>query len=207
MSEGQSKIHQQMVIVWAKIPSIQRDGHNPHLNSNFTNIDSVIRALRPILTEAGLWLSQPTSVGETGTATVTTRICNDAGESVDLGTISVPWSSQKGLTNAQAFGSALTYARRYGLLSGLGLATGDDDDGGQQDDGPDPLVLRTEIQHAIGRLGFKDREEIGSVLNAVKKHLGITEAGDDVDALTRIKAFIDGKDQDSIMDFLNGGDA
>ena len=213
MSEQQVQhetIHAAMLAVWAEIPSIQKDGYNDHLKSRFTNIDTIIRTIRPILIRHGLWLSQPASVSEGG-ATVTTRVNNAKGETMDLGTITVPFGSMKGLSDAQAFGSALTYARRYCLCAGLGIATGEDDDGNAGSNGdsggdrpPDPMTIKVRIQRRINMLGFKDRDEIADIVRRVRAHLNLDDDGDELDNLIRIESFLNTKNKDTIMDFLNG---
>jgi hypothetical protein len=198
-----------MVKVWSELPSIQKDGYNPHLKSKYANIDSVIKTIRPILTKHGLWLSQPVTASPEG-AMVTTKIYNAAGDSMDLGTVCVPVNSKK-QDDPQAYGSALTYARRYGLCAALGLATGDDDDGsaangaGGNDNGkaepdPDPMTLKVKIQAQIKKMGFTDRDEVLDIVRRVAAYLraGTT----DLDGLVRINSFLSTKNEKTLLEFL-----
>ncbi|MFG1411448.1 ERF family protein [Xanthobacter sp. VTT E-85241] len=50
----------------------------------------------------------------------------DSGEMV-TGAAEVPWRSESKMNDAQSYGSAVTYARRYSLVSALGISTEDDD--------------------------------------------------------------------------------
>lgn len=60
---------------------------------------------------------------ETDGVTVETIFLHESGEQISGGKLHVP-SSKK---DAQGFGSALTYARRYSLMASCGLAPEDDD--------------------------------------------------------------------------------
>jgi len=50
----------------------------------------------------------------------------DSGEMI-TGAAEVPWRSESRMNDAQSYGSAVTYARRYSLVSALGISTEDDD--------------------------------------------------------------------------------
>jgi hypothetical protein len=65
---------------------------------------------------------QPTHEDATG-VTVETLFVHESGEVMSGGKLHVPADKQ----NPQGYGSALTYARRYSLMSSCGIAPEDDD--------------------------------------------------------------------------------
>lgn len=89
---------------------------------SYTDIASVLGYVRPILAAHGLVVMQPTTSDGNGTVSVATVLLHKSGESREYPPLTLP----AGRT-PQEVGSAITYARRYSLLSVLGLATEDDD--------------------------------------------------------------------------------
>lgn len=88
----------------------------------FAGFPAVIAHVRPILNRHGLMLFQPSQPGEGGVC-VRTVIAHVSGEQFGDDGLFVPAAQR----DPQGFGSALSYAKRYGLLSMLGVATADDD--------------------------------------------------------------------------------
>ena len=87
----------------------------------YADLATVLTYVRPILAKHGLAVTQPVTALD-GSVVVETVILHTSGESLAFGKLSMP----RGQTPQQT-GSAITYARRYSLLSTLGLATADDD--------------------------------------------------------------------------------
>lgn len=94
---------------------------NPAFRSNYADLASVIEAVQP-LHDNGLAFSQLVAVdGEiVGVRTVLRHI---SGQTLDCGSMT---ASAKD-ASAQAIGSALTYLRRYSLMTACGIASADDD--------------------------------------------------------------------------------
>lgn len=97
-------------------------------NYNYADINSILELVRPILNKHGLAVFQVTST-EGDSVGVETILRDEEGNSLNSGVLLVPTAGlmQKGV---QAFGSAMTYARRYSLVTFLGIAYGDRDDDG-----------------------------------------------------------------------------
>lgn len=110
------------VAAFAEIEGAVKDAKNPHLKSKYADLPSVIAAIKPALIKHGLAFTQPCEPSPNG-VTVRTVLHHGTGETLDLGGLFVPANKQ----DAQGFGSALTYARRYSLLSAFGVPTEDDD--------------------------------------------------------------------------------
>lgn len=104
-----------------KVEGATKDKNNPHFKSKYADLSSVIDAIRPVA-EHGLWFRQePVEHGEG--ACIRTVYVHTSGEELSAGECFVPASKR----DAQGFGSAMTYARRYGLLAAFGIAPEDDD--------------------------------------------------------------------------------
>lgn len=90
--------------------------------AGYATLPRVIETLRPILNKHGLGLMQPAEPAQGGVK-VKTMLVHTSGQSISDDGIYIPAAR----TDPQGHGSALSYARRYGLLSMLGVATADDD--------------------------------------------------------------------------------
>lgn len=95
---------------------------NPAFRSRYADLSSVIDAVKPHLAEHGLWFLQRTHSVDGGVA-VETIILHASGQSMSAGVLRLPASKQ----DAQGYGSALTYARRYSLMAAFGVPAEDDD--------------------------------------------------------------------------------
>jgi hypothetical protein len=94
---------------------------NPFFKSKYADLGSVIEAIKPHFAANGLSYVQFPVSGESSVG-VTTRLMHSSGE----------WLQQDyfiplGKMDAQAAGSAITYARRYALQSIAGIPSEDDD--------------------------------------------------------------------------------
>ncbi len=111
-------IYSQLVEAQAEFASIKRDRTNPYFNSRYATFEAIVEATRPILARHGLGFIQ----SALGDALVTT-LFNGAGQTVDS---TVPFVHGEKAT-PQQIGSALTYAKRYGIACALGIAIEEDD--------------------------------------------------------------------------------
>lgn len=189
-----------MAAAWGEIPTIAEDSTNPHFKSKYASLEGILRTVRPILAKHGLWVSQASVPCDSG-ASVQTRLYHGSGGSLDLGTVCVPVNKN----DAQGYGSAMTYARRYGLLSALGLAAGDDDDGNAaaaaKPSAETVAAVKARITTMVRGWGFADSDIKDIVLKAVK-HTG---AANTLDGWRAVEKFLAQHNADTIMDFLNGG--
>lgn len=88
----------------------------------YASLESVLDSVLPALTEHGITLLQPCSMGD-GVVHVTTRL--QLGEDAVETTLSAPLSRG----GFHEMGSAITYLRRYGLSSLLAISADEDEDG------------------------------------------------------------------------------
>lgn len=111
-------------------PSIGKSATNPHFKNSYVSLDDLIEAVVPILNDNGIVLMQHPTMSEDGSPTLTTFLIDVEeadGEAGDDMQSEMPLILDK--NNSQGLGSAITYARRYALMSILGLAADEDDDG------------------------------------------------------------------------------
>lgn len=98
-----------------------KNAENPHYKRRYADLASCLEAVTTALNEEGLALVQQAHDAEHGVA-IETIVYHTTGESISFGKLFVPVSKN----DAQGYGSALTYARRYGVML-LGIAPEDDD--------------------------------------------------------------------------------
>ena len=94
---------------------------NPFFKSKYANLEEVIRVVKTAFEANGLSFVQFPISGE-GTAGVETIILHESGEF-----ISNEFLLKCSKADPQGMGSAITYARRYGLQSACGIPSEDDD--------------------------------------------------------------------------------
>jgi hypothetical protein len=106
------------------MPDLIKDSTNPHFKNTYISLDRVLETVLPVLREHGLMLTQaPDMAGPT--PALTTRLTHvETGESFES---QAPLVLER--ETPQAVGSAITYMRRYSILSILGLTADEDDDG------------------------------------------------------------------------------
>jgi len=95
---------------------------NPHFKSRYADLAACVEAVIGALNSAGIALIQKTYECPSGVL-VETIFLHETGEYLSCGKLHVPASKQ----DAQGYGSALTYARRYSLMAACGIAPEDDD--------------------------------------------------------------------------------
>lgn len=101
-----------------------KDATNLHFRSKYADLQAVDEACRPALSKHGIAISQGTSYLD-GFVSVTTRLMHaESGEYIES-TLHIAPSKH----DAQGVGSAITYARRFGLSALAAVPAGVDDDG------------------------------------------------------------------------------
>ena len=99
-----------------------KDAKNTHFKNKYADLASVMDACMSALNRNGIAVIQPTMEDEIGRYVETRLIHADSGDSLAC---RVPLIIAK--NDMQGYGSAVTYARRYGLMSMAGIAPEDDD--------------------------------------------------------------------------------
>jgi hypothetical protein len=99
-----------------------KDKTNPAFRSKYADLGACLEAVNDALLNNGIALVQRTAEDATG-VTVETVFLHESGELMEGGRLHVPAAKQ----DPQGYGSALTYARRYSLMTACGIAPEDDD--------------------------------------------------------------------------------
>lgn len=115
-------LHNAMASAFAEIEGATKAAVNPHFGKKYADLGAVLAAIKPALIKYGLFFIQRTEPSDDGII-VSTLLFHSSGDQMDLGKLYVPADKR----DAQKFGSALSYARRYSLLTAFGVPTEDDD--------------------------------------------------------------------------------
>ena len=106
-----------------QVTAPKKTSTNPHFKSKYADLAEVIETIKAPLAANGLSVFQaPVGAVEGGAIRIVTQVSHKSGQWIRT-TFSMP----VGQTNAQAVGTALSYARRYSLSAALGIAAEDDD--------------------------------------------------------------------------------
>lgn len=95
---------------------------NPHFKSKYADLAACVEAVIDALNNNGLAVIQRPKPCDRGVA-MNTVFLHISGYEIDGGTFELPATKQ----DAQGYGSAATYCRRYGLMAACGIAPEDDD--------------------------------------------------------------------------------
>ncbi len=118
---------------------------NPHFKKNYADLAACIEAVVDALNANGIALVQQTSDCSDGVI-VETVFVHESGETFSSGRLHVPSTKH----DAQGYGSALTYARRYSLMAACGIAPEDDD--GNAATKKKPAIDNNRLSQAIQKI-------------------------------------------------------
>ena len=141
-----------------------KDTANPFFKSKYADLASIWDACKDALAANELFVSQSTDINEYGTLLIT-RVTHSSGEYIESKTPIICAKDR----DPQAFGSAMTYTRRYSLAAILGIITDDDDGEGamvmQQPQKQQQPVKQAETPTSANGVTSPQKEEIISLLN------------------------------------------
>lgn len=120
----------------AAITFAAKDATNPHFKSKYADLESVIDAIKKTLNDNGIMFIQSFSPSDANRLSLTTRLMHESGEWIE-DTLNMPLQKN----DAQGYGSAATYSRRYALAAITGLYQADDD--GNEAAKPHPIIYLT----------------------------------------------------------------
>lgn len=115
-------IHAALAASQAEMGKALKSSQNPHFRSKYADLGAVMDACLPALNAHGISVTQPLVTGEFGHIVKTVLTHGDSDTSVEC---AIPLLLGK--QDMQGLGSAMTYARRYGLMAMAGIAPEDDD--------------------------------------------------------------------------------
>jgi hypothetical protein len=108
----------------SKTANVRGKDGKPGYSYSYADLADIFAAVRPVLSKNGLAITQRTSRGDQDRTGLRTELRHVAG-----GVLASETEISVSPSNTQAFGSALTYLRRYELVTLLGIAP-DGDTGG-----------------------------------------------------------------------------
>jgi len=119
---GFSELTKALVAAQAEFAPLEKTATNPHFKNKFVPLSEVLQNALPVLSKHGLAVAQFPTFTDDGPALIT-YLLHESGQYLAH---SMPLNAVK--SDPQAQGSAITYARRYSLMSILGLVGDEDDD-------------------------------------------------------------------------------
>lgn len=134
-----------------EFPNVKKSANNPFFKSKYASLDAILEVVTPILNKNGLFIVQ-IPVNDDGRIGVYTKIFYKDGECV-----SGSFTMTLAKNDPQGAGSAITYARRYALVSMLGLNVEDDDDANHASAKQPVTINYKEVKEAVdmvSELGF-----------------------------------------------------
>ena len=180
-----------------------KDAKNPHFKSSYADLASVCDACMPALTKSGIAVVQPIGRDEHGPYVDTMLMYGSE-------TLSCRIHLIMNKNDMQGLGSAITYARRYGLMAMTGVAPDDDDGNAAVASGPvetkkpAPKISADEIDRAKSIIAAApDMQSLKEAfLNMPKEtQSAVTAAKDARKAEIEQANALDG---DDVPDFLKG---
>lgn len=191
MTKPSDSIHQRFRQVLTKVDPYRKDAtaNTGKFSYNYADINSILEMLKPVLHEHGLCVYQPVTTRDQMTY-VDTHI-GDLHSDDELVFPGMAFSTSK---DPQAAGSAITYYRRYCIVSLFALQAGDDDgsharQAAEAAQGPHPRSDRVQkIGTRIRKLSPGNKEELEN------RHGGKIRGSDlleDEVALARIEEWVD----------------
>lgn len=135
-SESIKELAAALLSAQSEMPAVAFDSTNPFLRNRYASLKAVIDTSRPILAKHGLSICQlPVSEGDQ--VGVESVLLHTSGEWLAERML-MPLGDEKGKSRAQVAGSVVTYFRRYGWQSLLGIYAEEDTDGNAPEGKPAP---------------------------------------------------------------------
>lgn len=132
---------------------------------NYATLDAILKEIRPLLAEEGVFVLQPLS-GKY----IVTRLQHTSGEFIESAVQFRAMDNQR-VNNLQKIGGGYTYMKRYSLTSILGISTDDDLDAEHQDDPTPPKTEKRRTPPKIEPPTNKQTEAIRSLIEAIESNL------------------------------------
>lgn len=142
------------------IKNAQKEGYNPMFKSNYTTVTSVLEAIKTVYKENISIIQMPES------DKLITRVGHSSGQWLEIETplfIGEP----KGMSKMQAYGNAVTYARRYALVSLFGI--GQEDNDGNDGNHNEPIQKKENLNKPLNKSPNKTTDRKQGFLDSMKK--------------------------------------
>lgn len=126
-SESISELAAALAVAQAAMPAIPKNGRGQvgQQPTSYVTFDDLVTTVRAPLADNGLSFTQMLDEGPS----LTTVLLHKSGQWIASSTPVDAMEANKGTNAMQAFGSTLTYLKRYALAAMLGVVSDEDDDG------------------------------------------------------------------------------
>lgn len=160
-----NQIASALVKAQSEMSNAKKGSNNPFFKSKYADLNSIREAVIPVLNSHGISVLQPTFT-ENGKNYVKTILLHESGEYLESLT-EVIFAKQN---DAQAQGSGISYARRYGLQSFVCIGA-DDDDGNKANEQPKP---KKDISSTSPEIPMLTNEQYDKAINSDLKGIEAT---------------------------------
>jgi hypothetical protein len=150
----------------SEMGNAKKDAANPFFKSKYADLNSVREAVMPLLNQNGIIVLQP-MVTKEGCEYVKTVLLHESGEAIESFTKILC----KAQNDPQAYGSGVTYARRYGLQSLLSIGADDDDGNAASKVDPYKELRKLEACKTVEELGAAFKALPNEIQKTLSKHV------------------------------------
>lgn len=169
--EAEVAFNESLKAAQAEMPQIKRDAKNDQTNSRYARLETVSQAMDPIITKHGFALSFGTAESPLPSHyRITCTLSHEAGHSRDYhADVPADLTGMKGTQNktaTHAFGSTMSYGRRYLKLMMFDVALTDDDGNAAES----TFISAAQAQQIATLM-----EEAGADQGAFLKYMGVDE--------------------------------
>ena len=176
--EARKAFNAAMAAAQPEMPAVVRDAKNTQTNSKYATLEAVSDAIQPVITKHGFGLSYGTAdCPKEGHYRITCDVTHSSGgEKHYHADIPIDATGIKGVTNktaTHAFGSTMSYGRRYLKLMIFDVATKDDDDGNKVGSNAVVCISEEQCEKLMARL-----VEVGADVNRFYAHFRIQDIHD-----------------------------
>jgi hypothetical protein len=120
--EGLNEIAKALAAAQLEMSNPKFDAQNPHFKNRFASLAAVRNSVVPVLAKHGISLTQDLTTVDGGVA-CKTILTHASGQQMVFGPLVMPAQG-----NAQVFGSASSYAKRYAMMAVVAVVGDEDDD-------------------------------------------------------------------------------
>jgi hypothetical protein len=194
------KLAPALVALQADLTPVAKSKVNPFYKSSYAPLSEVMETIQPLLAKHGLAVSQFMAHLDEKSA-LRTVLLHTSGQYIE--DVSPLLLTKQ---DAQSQGSAVTYARRYGIMSILGIVADEDDDGNKASTpaGKAPVIRNRQEEAAQGPSPMGENED--DVFARAKKKINEELEAHDYTRVDQKKAFISIVLEKPTIDNLNDCD-
>lgn len=157
------KISTAYVAAQKEMSNAKKDSNNPFFKSKYADLNSIREAVIPVLNNHGIGVLQPTCSID-GRNYVKTILLHESGEYLE----SLTEILFAKVNDAQAQGSGISYARRYGLQSMVCIGAEDDDANKANEQPKKPEHPKEPTAEESLKVALYDVEVVGNVEDLTK---------------------------------------